>query len=169
MIEAHPHRLTPDERAYLLDLIRDRFGIDPTVFDDFRFERTSKRYVMIEPVDHHPSPEVNVISTGMPFVRVNLAYPKLTTAAAMLFGRYATRNIVPVEGTEARRYVDGDDLVEPHLPSTATLEPGYVLVRWGEIDLGLGLMIVESDRVRLKSLYPRRWSPVGATPAGSGT
>ena len=129
MIESHPHPLTPDERAYLLDLIHARFGIDPTVFDDFRFERTSKRYITIAPANHTPPPEVDVVSTGMPFVRVNLAYPKMTTAAAMLFGRHASRNIVSLGKTEARRYVDGGDLEGPDLPSASTHEPGYVLGR----------------------------------------
>ena len=159
MIAPHPHELSGDERDYVIDVVSRRFGIDPRVFDSYRFERTGKKYVTIAVADHRPPEGLSIASTGMPFLRVNLPHPKLTTAAAMLFGSHATRNVLSFSSDRARAYVRRVDLQQSDWPAEIALEPGYVLVRWGEVTLGLGLLLPTPAGLRLKSLYPGRWSP----------
>ena len=161
MIPLRQADIDAEERAALLGLLKERFGIDPAAFARYRLVRTSKKYVSIVAVDHEMPPDVRSESVGMPFLRVNLRYPKLTTAGAQLFGKHATRNRVNLKADDASRYVRRVDLTLDALPASCSGD-GYVLVFWETVPLGLGLLVdTEAPRPRMKSLYPGRWSPAG--------
>ncbi|HEX7072110.1 MAG TPA: hypothetical protein VF190_14960 [Rhodothermales bacterium] len=149
----------------------ERFGIEPQTVDSYTLRQAGRKYVTID-TGSEPPTSLRIESRGIPFLRVNLPYPKPTTGAIMLFGHLATRNVVDLTHDEARRYVRREDLGMDGASSEATLtKPGYVIVRWGSVTLGLALLLEDG---RLKSLYPGRWSPNpsnadAATPGGIGT
>lgn len=150
--------LTGSERADLLEMLENYFGIPRQVFDAYHLIRQSKKYVSIVSADHDP-PNLPVASMGIPFVRTNLKYPKLTSAAAMMFGRYATRNLVSLSRIESEAFVRREDLVLDDYQLIATVRTGYVIAQHDGVPLGLGLVVAEGTEMRLKSLYPGGWSP----------
>lgn len=148
-----------EERAVILAHVVTRFGIDPSVFEHYDLSRVGRKFVMISASNHAPPVGITTSSRGIPFMRMNLKYPKLTTSGAMLFGPLATRNRIDLEAEDARLYVNGADLTPGDAQRIGVTSPGYVLVTWEDAPLGLGLLLDEDGERRLKSLYPRRWAP----------
>ena len=168
MTEHRPRLLGPEARAAAIEPVVSRFGVDATVFDHFHLTQSGRKYVMILASDH-VSPEQSASPAGIPLMRMNLKYPKLTTAGALLLGRHATRNVIRLSAEEARRYVNGADLTPRPDQMADVSDPGYVLVSWDDTPLGLGLLLEEDGVRRLKSLYPRRWAPAPIGAAGPTT
>lgn len=167
--ETVPYTIASDERSQVVAALSERFGIELDVFLPYAFVRVSKKYLSVVARDHDVPDDLRAQSSGIPFMRMNLRHPKLTTAAALLFGRHATRNVVPLDYAAARAYVRRQDLqLGAEMPPSCT-GPGYVLVRWERTPLGLGLLLSDGAVFRLKSLYPGRWSPTGQAPTPGGS
>lgn len=150
-----------DVRQTAIAPVTERFGIDPAVFERFRFERISKKYVTVTAADHVLVAGLRYESTGIPFMRMNLRHPKLTTAATRLFGVHATRNVIHATTDEARSYARREDIALQSRHLESITGPGYVIVTWEGLPLGLGLLLIDAGNPRLKSLYPGRQSPSG--------
>lgn len=64
------------------DQLEARFGLSPSTFDGFVLVRPQSKKLHLAPDDHlppeHPMPD----TVGLPFLRTQMAVPKLTTAAA---------------------------------------------------------------------------------------
>lgn len=148
------------------EIIEERFGIPPGVFEGFTLVRYGRKHEVLVPESLLRETDLDIESAGIPFVRINVPEPKLTTAAAMCFGHHATRNYVQLEYPEAQAYVSRKGItLRPEQAATCTSD-GYVLVQHNGITLGVGFLHVE-DLV-LNSLYPKSWSVrpgVGAQPA----
>ncbi len=168
--ESHVHRpddlLDADAESKWFDLIRSRFGLPGDAFDELRLARTSKKYVLAISDDFISPAWPEPVSIGMPLVRTQLQYPKLTTAGAMLLGSRAVRNVVEATERQARRYLARDEFILTPDQLADITDTGYVLVRHRGISLGVALCYLDEHRVL--SMYPKVLSRAvtgAATPA----
>ncbi|WP_160134592.1 DUF7122 family protein [Halococcus salsus] len=85
----------------------DRYGVSPTVFDEYTFWEKGAGKVwafageMGEPVE--------IEALGMTCLRTRQEHWKPTTDAAQRFGGHATENVIDLTRDEARRFVAGED------------------------------------------------------------
>lgn len=148
----------PEERRrQYLQLVEDRFGISTEVFSPFHFFQAGKRFLMIASISPDAVPTESAASVGIPFMRVNLPFPKLTTSAAAAFGRHASKNTVPLTLEETRAFVRRESLRLDDVRLARCTGKGYVIVTHRDVPLGIGFL--NAAERELRSLYPRRWSP----------
>lgn len=135
------------------DLLTSRFGFPDAAFRPFRLLRSSKKYVSIAARDHCLGERPDAVSTGMPLIRAQLEYPKLTTAGAMLLGSAATRNTVDVNAAQAAAYMGRREFRLSENQDAAITDTGYVLIRRNGATLGVALCYLDEQRVL--SMYPK--------------
>lgn len=148
-----PPMLPAASEADWTNLLANRFGFPPATFDPFRLLQSSKKYVSVVSRDHLLGGRPAAVSTGMPLIRAQLEYPKLTTAGAMLFGEAATRNTVDATETQAAAYTERDEFRLAENQDAAITDTGYVLVRRNGVTLGVALCYL--DEQRILSMYPK--------------
>ncbi|MFB6276180.1 MAG: NOL1/NOP2/sun family putative RNA methylase [Halothece sp.] len=109
-----------------------RFGIDSKVFAHCQLWAKGKDKLWLTNASCEPPPRVFIQTLGMPVLRVEY---KPTTYALQRFGPNITRNAIALEDFDAVQQF----LLGKSQPLTASVEPGYVHVRYGEYHLGCGL------------------------------
>ena len=94
-------------REEVVDFWHDRYGVSPTVFDDYTFweKGAGKIWILSGEVEE----PVEIEALGMTFLRTRQEHWKPTTDAVQRFGGYATENVVDLSREEARRFVAGED------------------------------------------------------------
>ncbi|WP_227131507.1 DUF7122 family protein [Halorubellus salinus] len=136
-------------REAVLDWWDERFGVDPSVFENHSFWEKGAGKVWVFAGDL-PDPTRDVEAAGITFLRTRQEHWKPTTDAAQRFGRHATKNTIVLDDAEAKRFVAGDD---------QDLEWdgdwGYVVpvhdVAGRQEPLGVGLYVYDE----LKSMVPK--------------
>lgn len=126
----------------VLDYFMERFGIEPSNFDDYGMYMGSRGRVYLGPkklVDKPP-----VVAPGILIARVSEAI-KPTSNFIHLYGHLAKRNVVQVGREQARNFAMGSDL------DVLEGSDGYVIVSYGGQPLGCGLLKGTS----LKNLLPK--------------
>lgn len=126
----------------VLEYFMERFGIDPSNFDDYGLYMGSRGRVFLGPkklIDKPP-----VVAPGILVARVSETI-KPTSNFIQLFGRLASRNVVRLNREQARNFAMGSDLDVP--PGS----DGYVIVSYGKEPLGCGLL----KGREIKNLLPK--------------
>jgi NOL1/NOP2/fmu family ribosome biogenesis protein len=95
-------------RTEVTDWWADRFGLDPTTFDEHTFWEKGAGKIWIFAANL-PTP-VDAEGVGMTFLRTRQEHWKPTTNAVQRFGGTATRNVIELGSDEARRFLAGEDL-----------------------------------------------------------
>lgn len=159
-----PGLLDDAERTRWLALVTERFGMPTASFDGFDMAIPNAKTVHLVPralaVPARPEPA----SVGLPFLRIHLRYPKLTTGAAMQFGTLATRNAVDATDEQADHYLARERFLLTTTQRDRCTGMGYVLVRYHELTLGVGLYLGAEKGV-VTSMFPKAWpraEPVAA-------
>jgi NOL1/NOP2/fmu family ribosome biogenesis protein len=93
-------------REAVLAWYEDRFGIDPGTFDDHTFWEKGAGKVWVL-AGEAPSP-IAIEALGMTFLRTRQEHWKPTTDAVQRFGDRATRNVIDLDGSAARRFLAGE-------------------------------------------------------------
>lgn len=144
--------LSAEERSLYLQPLHQRFGIDPKVFEDYHLVRTSQRKLKVMArsfvIPHHPP----LVSMGLDFLSINHAVPKLTTSAAAIFGRHASRHVISLSLGQLKSYMNREDLLvegEDHFTK------GYALIRYKHHVPGLGFLEPTDQGYRVISQYPK--------------
>lgn len=140
-VDAAPH----------LDYLEDRFGIQHSMFDACGFFRANTKSVSIINRDHQSA--ASPYFAGLPFMHTNMSYPKLSTAAALTFGKYATRNVVQLSRFFADEYLMGKTLFD----AVENLYEGYVFVKYEDITLGMGVFFQHESVTELRCSFPKAW------------
>jgi len=140
-VDAAPH----------LEYLEARFGIPYSVFDACCFFRANTKSVSIINGEHQIA--ANPYFAGLPLIHTNMSYPKLSTAAALIFGKYATRNVVQLERSHADEYLMGKTLFDV----VENLDEGYVFVKYEDITLGMGVFFQHENTTELRSSFPKAW------------
>lgn len=139
--------------------VRERFGLPAEAFHGLRVIRRGRKTLAVVPRDLRPPARPEATAVGLALLHADMRNPKLTTAAAMAFGRAATRNVVELGPEELRDYLARRDLELPPGRVEAPTGPGYALVRHRGVGLGLGWLRPGEDGgpASLRSLFPKRW------------
>ncbi len=144
-----------EEAWPFLEHAAERFGLPQKVFRRLHWRPpTAKTLFGVAPGHAWVHPELEGI-TGLGLMRVKLRYPKLTTAAALLWGPQARRHTVELTTEQVAAFLRQETVTVSveQLETCDTL--GYVLCRqrgWGG---GIGFWNGR-DR-RIQSLFPRSW------------
>ncbi len=170
VLEKLPQSLTPSpphplagevyagkvQRQPWVDLLMDRHGFPPELFAEFELLRWGKRGVWFVNADHQPPLKPQPDSVGMMLLRPSARFPKMSTAAAMFFGPYATRNFMEVTVGQLTAYLARQPFAAApeqtaHCPGT-----GFIIIRCRGVNVGMALYRRETGEV--ESLYPKGWA-----------
>ena len=136
--------------------IVERFAIDEKLISEF---------VVIEPNRKHLSffhesledVQCRKESKGISFAKHKQKWPKLTTGAARVLGKYASKNIVKLNRDEADRYMQRESFELKEASLEACDGPGYVIVSYLNNPIGVGMLKFGDKLPYLCSLYPKGW------------
>jgi NOL1/NOP2/fmu family ribosome biogenesis protein len=125
--------------------IQRRFGIPEEVFEPLdAIQAQDTVFVGTREVMRFHA--VNPMRRGVRLCRIFSYSTKPTTWAMQVLGNKATRNVITLTEEQARSVINGGELrIE------ADAEDGFVLLRWQEFVIGVGLY----KRPLLKSQIPR--------------
>ena len=126
------------DRKELFSYFEERFGIDRKEFENLEFYEKSKGriYSVNKPAFKLLESVNRPISAGLLFARMSAAF-KPTSVIIQIFGRYAKKNILDLDVEEAKTYISGLDL---EMQNTGNCTDGYVIVRYNDYSLGIGLL-----------------------------
>ncbi len=127
------NKLKGKELERVFGYLEERFGIGRGLFGgyDFRVSPKGKAFISNRFPGTDPRSALNL---GLPFVRVGRSgVIKPTSVFIQLFGRHAKKGIVNIGKEQAKRFASGMDL-----EIGTDLSRGYVIVRYGNYDLGCG-------------------------------
>jgi NOL1/NOP2/sun family putative RNA methylase len=143
-----------------LENLKERFGMAESVFEPYTFFQHSARDLRVVNRDHRPPLQPVPEATGLVLMKSQSKSPKLTTAAARVFGGKATCNTVDLDSEQLQAYLQRQDTnVRADLGASCT-DMGYVLVRHQGFECGLGLYLPDEGGRgrRIRSLFPKAWS-----------
>lgn len=147
---------TVDAAPYF-SLVEERFGIPASTFDDFVLAKPFSKKVYLVPRDHRPAARPAPTFVGLPFMRVYLKHPKLSTAAAMHFGHLATKNTIATTSDQAEAYLSREDFTASAEQIARCSGRGYVLLKHEDITLGVGFLTAAEDGATVRSMFPKAW------------
>lgn len=145
-----------DEQDPLRAAYQDIFGLPDAVFAGKALVNKGEAIVMVARdivAPPHPVPA----TLGLPLARSRGAAPKMTTAAAMVLGPYATRNVVDLTADQRDAFHAREEftLSPDQMPTAA--KSRMVILRYDGLGLGIGFL----DRTgapTVESQFPRIWS-----------
>ncbi len=132
------------------------FGFDAKIFESVSFKPTERGFYAVNK-DHALPPDIKVDASGLFFLKTRLRYPKLSSAAGMLWGRFATRRSVLLNASQREAYLRREAVLLHEDQYLVPQKKGYVIVCYGDYGLGLGLYLPASQGqpVTLQSLFPK--------------
>lgn len=133
----------------------ERFGIDEDLWSRYAVHLRTGRGLHITARDHRSPAAPEPRSVGLSFIRTGTRFPKLSTAAALLFGRHATANVVDLDGARLDGFLRRERVTPAPGQATGCSGTGYVIVTHRGHPVGTG--VLDADAGRLESLYPKRW------------
>ena len=145
----------PEEPA-LLERFAAHYGLPEAAFADLDIVRVGHR-LRVCAADHRPPARPPPVATGLLLTRDKAAQPKLSTQAALAFGRAARRNVVDLSRDEIERYLGRVELAVDAGRLLSCDGPGPVLVRHRGHTLGVATLRRHGGGWALESLFPRRW------------
>ncbi len=134
-------------------MLEERFGIPPSTFDGYALVRPGSKKLHLVPEDHVPPSRPEAETVGLPILRIKMAVPKLTTAAAMHIGSAATRNIIDTEEAQAEAYLTQHAFTASADQLRRCTGRGHVLVRHREWTLGVAFLRSRSSGI-VESMFP---------------
>ena len=156
----------PEESRAWLDPLTERFGIPAHVFNGVVPVKRGNKHLHLVPSDHRFPEAPAPVLLGLPAMRRRSMPVKPTTAAALLYGCHAVRNVLDVDTAQAQAYLNRETI---HAPAARQLEqctgPGFIVLRYRGYVLGLGQLIYDRETgvPRVVSLMPQAWSRDAAT------
>ncbi|MCP4420136.1 MAG: RNA methyltransferase, partial [Chloroflexi bacterium] len=145
-----------EEREPWLGVVTERFGIDPVVFVNFDLIRWSQRGVYLVSKDQRLPSKPPIESPGLFFMRVDGRYPKMTTPAALQFGKHATQNRIELTPAQTKAYLQRQTITLSNAQAANCSSTGYVILCHRSFPLGQGLFHSKSSQV--ESLFPKAWA-----------
>lgn len=142
-----------DEQVHVIDPepwlkhLEERYGIAREHFAPYLLFRTSGQHVTVVARDHAPPTHPEAQNIGIRLLRTHMRFPKLTTDAAMIFGRHATRNVIEVDADQAEAFMARETFAPSSEQTASCTGTGYVIVRHDGIVLGVGLFHTKSGEV----------------------
>lgn len=168
----HPALLPlPDapEAPGTLTQLAARYGLAPELFAPYRLVHRDAALIVAAPRDFLPPATPAVTHLGLPFVRLGLEAPKLSTPSVLHFGTAVRQNVLDIDAEQLAAYFDRDLMpLRPVNAGQAT--PGYVFLRHCGRIVGLALYWPdrETGELILRSQFPKRWQRRDRSPTTAG-
>lgn len=132
----------PMTYPHLQELVQ-HFGIPEETFEGLHFVKRGCRKMYLFPEEHLPPRRPEVMTVGLPFMSVGKRLAKLNTSAALVFGRYATQNVVDLEKAQLDAFIRLEPIpIDAHQARHCT-ELGYVLLRYRSYIVGITVFLPE--------------------------
>jgi 16S rRNA C967 or C1407 C5-methylase (RsmB/RsmF family) len=145
-----------EDRERVLQPMRARFGLPDDAFEGLEIRRRGD-HLQASAVGHGAPARPRPVSTGVPVRRRAARGDKLSTAAALMVGVRATRNVVELDAGQRDAYQRRRPL-SPSAAQLADCDPqGYVILRYRGVPLGCGLLR-PGPPAEIESQYPRAWA-----------
>jgi NOL1/NOP2/fmu family ribosome biogenesis protein len=151
----------PVESSELVHRAMARFGIYAERLAPLMTFQPGRRAVYLVNCDHQPTVRPQPDAVGMLFVKIRNRYPKLSTAASMLLGSGATRNVIDLDEDQLCAFIRRQPVVLPDIQIQGCDDRGYVLVRHRSFAMGVGVLHPHAAGASLESMFPKGWSPHG--------
>jgi len=146
--------ITGKSRKEVLNYLESRFGIKKEVFKDYVFVKKGKKiWITNEDVVSRKYKKIPIESIGMVLIRLQKNGMKMTTNAAQIFGKYATKNVINLSKTQAQKILQGFNLDN----LKTDVEDGYVMLKYSDYILGVGL---KRDRFLMNMIPKSRIIPI---------
>ncbi len=150
-------RVKPVDSAPLFEFIETRFGIKRAIFSEYEIFRTNSKEASLRNRDHFPMAHPAPHTVGLPFIHINMKYPKLTTAAVMAFGQHASKHVLNVSHEQKSAFLRGE-VFQAALDQVSNFaEEGYVVIKYDDIFLGLGILYLREDGTEVYGQFPKAW------------
>ncbi len=158
-ISESSHNWSKEDPEAILHQIEQLFGIDKAKFSDYVFYRKGRKRLNIVSRNHRWWPDrPEVRSVGIPFVKLQLSPPKLSTEATGIFGAWARKNIINVSKKMLESYLMSREFEVSLDNMESCNEKGYVIVRYRNISCGIGFLERQSyGKWLVRSLFPKGW------------
>lgn len=121
----------PLDTSFVADLWNSRFGIPQSAFSDYIFFQKAHS---VWAANDAFLPRLSYEAIGMRIMNLKDRPWKPTTSALQVFGQHATKNLIHLDSTGARTFMEGKTL-----SIESDSEPGYVVVFYRGKVLGCGL------------------------------
>lgn len=139
------------------------FNFSKEILENTHFFRVSKLGIYAINADHQPIRSPKPDASGLFVLKTHMQYPKLTTAGARLWGHLAQQQVVELNETQVEAYLNREEILISRDQKEACPYTGYVIVRYQNFGLGMGLLLHAdkedrgnmADKWLLKSLYPK--------------
>ncbi len=143
------------EAPELEPILGDRFGISAQRLASWCAYRRTGRGLHLATRSLRPPPHPAPEAMGLALVRTKAHPPKLSTAGAMLLGTSASRNLIEMTQPQLAAYLARSDfpVTAPQIERCAG--SGYVIAR--HQGFGIGIAELDRERLRVRSLFPKRW------------
>ena len=137
--------------------IKARFGIESKDLQDFVITQPNRKHLSF----YHSSLEAvkaRTESVGISFAKHKQKWPKLTTGATRVLGGFARKNIVHLNKDETNRYMQRETFELANESQLIDCESaGYVIVKYENNPIGVGMLKYGENSAYLCSLYPKNW------------
>ena len=149
--------------ADILPIISERFGIAPDVFSKYVLFKPGTRGAYLVNRENCPPTMPEPDAVGMLFMKTRVRYPKLSTAASMLLGPNATRNLIELDLRQTHAYLNRQTIGVSAEQARHCTGKGYVLLKHRGFVLGVGVFWPDEDNQggTVESMFPKGWSPNG--------
>ncbi len=136
-----------DLSGRVYDYFEQRFGLPRALFEPYGLYLASKGRLYIGPKKVPDMPKIATI--GLLAARVSGTI-KPSTNILQAMGRHVTKNFLELSREQALEYAKGSD-VRLDAGQKAGANDGYVLVRYGSVPLGCGLL----QQGTIKNMLPK--------------
>lgn len=137
------------ERKVLLKWMEECFGIPSSLFED-KALFIRGRDIWMTTQEAAETTLTQIIRKGMRLARKDRHGYRLITPAIQYLGSFATRRVIDISPEEAERYIRGENLLLPHLP---TLPRGQVIIRTHGRPLGSGLLAEKGVKNQISTAH----------------
>ncbi len=145
-----------DAKDYF-SILRCRFGLEENIFQKYAVVQYNSKTVSVVNVDHKHLITERPVYSGLPFMKRNMKFPKLSTPAAMEFGKFLKKHIVRLNHEQTDRYFRNERFFVDANQVKDFDEDGYCLLTCDGFALGLGLLFKKDGRFEVASQYPKAW------------
>ena len=121
--------------------LSDRFGFSDSLWSRFCVHQPTTKGWYLTPVGYQVPAALRIDASGLFFYKTAVRFPKLSTAAAMLLGRYATKHIVQLDAQGRDAFLAKEEQILANLQCQQLESTGYVLVCYQTFFLGVGLYL----------------------------
>ena len=126
-----------DDRPEFFSYLEERFGISPSVFDEYLLLKRNKSWWFLRQSDLvEKASSLRVCMTGLKAFQMVGRYIKPTTRLIQVFGHLATRSILPISSDDIKKMIDVQ-----YISSDMKIDNGYIILCFRNASLGLGLFI----------------------------